>query len=95
MRRSYIILILLAICIALAFASIKPILNYTNSWVVDDLKATYPDTLVEQRLAEQYWSMYPDVAASSKFGVSGALGVYGARRHFQVFGQHENRKWPQ
>jgi len=95
MRLSYKLLIALVICVALAFTSIKPILSYKNSVVLDDLKMTYPDTQAEKELAETYWSKYPDVGDSLQYGRSGEFGVYGARHHFQAFGQHENRIWPE
>lgn len=51
------------------------------------------DEAEERALAEAYWSRYPDVAGSDAFGRGGQLGIYGAREHYQRYGQTEGRKW--
>ena len=48
-----------------------------------------------RRRAEAYWSRYPDIAADAHFGRDGALGIYGARAHYQKHGRYEGRTWPE
>ncbi len=48
----------------------------------------------EVKLAEIYWTRYPDVAQDSNFGRSGKLGSWGAREHFKRHGAREGRIWP-
>ncbi len=47
----------------------------------------------ELSLAEAYWQRNPDVAASEFFGTKGALGVFGAREHYDRHGRAEGRRW--
>ncbi|PIE58129.1 MAG: hypothetical protein CSA33_04240 [Desulfobulbus propionicus] len=54
---------------------------------------TAKDTAREAKLAEAYWSRYPDVAQSPVWGKKSALGVAGPRDHYLLFGQDEGRIW--
>lgn len=51
------------------------------------------DVIRETLFAQAYWARNPDVAASSFFGVNGALGIFGAREHYDRHGRLEGRKW--
>lgn len=44
--------------------------------------------------AVAYWKCYPDVATDPYFGISGPLGMLGAREHFERHGRREGRVWP-
>lgn len=47
----------------------------------------------ERSVAEAYWRRNPDVAADAFFGVNGALGIFGAREHYDRHGRGEGRQW--
>ena len=47
----------------------------------------------EQAFAEAYWRRNPDVAENTFFGENGALGLFGAREHFDRHGRSEGRRW--
>jgi hypothetical protein len=47
----------------------------------------------ERRLAEAYWARYPDVANDRNFGRASAMGLAGAREHFNRHGKREGRVW--
>lgn len=51
------------------------------------------DMAAEAKLAEAYWTRYPDVAASAQYGEGGRLGAMGAREHFNRHGRREGRIW--
>ena len=51
------------------------------------------DLQQEAALADAYWRRYGDVAADSVVGRDGALGVFGAREHYNRHGRRENRIW--
>ena len=48
-----------------------------------------------RRQAEAYWNRYKDIAADAHFGRNGALGIYGARAHYQKHGRYEGRTRPE
>lgn len=63
--------------------------------VIAKKKDAYSKILPPQALpqcAQEYWRLYPDVAASSSFGPS--AGPPGAWNHYQIAGQREGRTWP-
>lgn len=63
--------------------------------IIAEQKKNYPDKKRERRLAEAYWSRYPDVRDDWYFGQNGRLGVYGARVHYERHGKQGNgRVWP-
>lgn len=47
----------------------------------------------EARFAQTYWELNPDVAAHFYFGRAGALGIFGAREHYDRHGRREGRPW--
>jgi len=49
----------------------------------------------ETAFAKAYWARNPDVAQSSYCGEGGALGVFGAREHYDRMGRAEGRAWGQ
>jgi hypothetical protein len=57
------------------------------------LKSQSRDMGQEAALAEVYWRRYGDVAADPIVGQNGALGVFGAREHYNRHGRRENRIW--
>jgi len=53
-----------------------------------------PDDLAfEQRLAEAYWSRYPEIAENSVWGRQGSLGVLGPRDYYLHYGRHRGHFW--
>ena len=48
-----------------------------------------------RRRAEAYWNRYKNVGADAHYGRNGALGIYGARAHYQKHGRYEGRIWPE
>lgn len=64
-----------------------------RSWLIAQTRGDVRDPLEEARLAEAYWSRYPDVAANARFGRHGKLGSAGAREHFRLHGRKEGRVW--
>ena len=57
------------------------------------IKSQTRDMSEEKALADAYWRRYSDVAANPVVGRNGALGVYGAREHYNRHGKRENRIW--
>lgn len=51
------------------------------------------DVVREREFAETYWDLNPDVAAHPYFGSAGALGIFGAREHYDRHGRREGRRW--
>jgi hypothetical protein len=51
------------------------------------------DMIRETRFAQAYWSRNSDVAAHAFFGAKGALGIFGAREHYDRHGRLEGRHW--
>jgi len=45
----------------------------------------------QRRLAEAYWSRYPDIRTHHYFGEDGPLGVNGAWEHYRQHGRFEGR----
>lgn len=45
----------------------------------------------QRRLAEAYWTRYPDIRTHHYFGEEGPLGVNGAWEHYQQHGRFEGR----
>jgi len=69
--------------------------RYEEALVLTRLaQAATPDMACEEDLAEIYWNRNRDVADSGFFGREGALGVFGAREHFDRHGRREGRAWP-
>lgn len=44
-----------------------------------------------RRLAEDYWTRYPDIGGHHYFGKDGPLGINGAWEHYRQHGRHEGR----
>lgn len=51
------------------------------------------DVIRETLFAQAYWARNPDVAAHPFFGAKGALGIFGAREHYDRHGRLEGRIW--
>ena len=51
------------------------------------------DLEAEKRYAEFYWARYPDIAASTVWGVHSKLGILGPRDHYIHIGRHEGKIW--
>lgn len=52
-----------------------------------------PDYEMEKKLAEAYWSRYPDVRKDRLWGQGGTMGIRGPRDHFRLHGKREGRIW--
>jgi hypothetical protein len=80
-------------------------IGFVRSPVIDDVlaqkrtvinkhaRSDKVDLIRETLFAEAYWNRNPDVAAGSFFGADGALGVLGAREHYDRHGRMEGRHW--
>ena len=86
---------MLALCAAVTLTGALLYRSYKDTMVVSQLQASYPNVKSEMVLAEKYWSMYPDVGASSYFGRDGRLESYGARMHYLLVGKSEGKTWPE
>jgi hypothetical protein len=64
-----------------------------QAYLTKVIKDGAPDLAAERELAERYWQRYPDVAADGYFGRGGAIGIFGAREHFDRHGRREGRLW--
>jgi hypothetical protein len=64
-----------------------------QAYLTQVLRGASIDMVEEQRQADLYWSRYPDVANDRYFGRDGAMGVRGAREHFERHGRREGRIW--
>lgn len=51
------------------------------------------DMAEERRFAELYWDAYPHVGGDRYFGRDGAMGVLGAREHYNRHGRREGLLW--
>ncbi len=75
----------------------SPLLNRElaerQAYVNQIAKQARGDFAEEHRLAEAYWNRYPDVANNRYFGRDGAMGVGGAREHYNRHGKREGRVW--
>jgi len=72
---------------------LDPALREQRAYIDRVLHESKLDPDEERRLADLYWSRYPDVAADANFGRAGAMGVLGAREHFNRHGRREGRVW--
>jgi len=64
-----------------------------RAYALQVLKSQSHDMAQETALAEAYWRRYGDVAADPVVGRDGAMGVFGAREHYDRHGRRENRIW--
>lgn len=62
-------------------------------WLSGQVRGDGRDMAEEGRLAEVYWTRYPDVAADPHYGRTSRLGVSGAREHYNQHGRKEGRIW--
>lgn len=79
--------------------------GFVRSPVIDDVLAqervvinkharrAHVDVVRERALAEAYWQRNLDVAGDGFFGIDGALGIFGAREHYDRHGRLEGRRW--
>lgn len=72
---------------------VNPAERDRRAWLAELAQADRIDAAEEARLAELYWSRYPDIASNSQYGRTGRLGVRGAREHFRIHGEKEGRAW--
>lgn len=92
-----------AVAFALALGAF--VVGAVNSPAVDGIRAqervvlnkharrAAVDIEYERAVAEAYWQRNPDVAADAFFGRDGALGLFGAREHYDRHGRAEGRRW--
>lgn len=69
-------------------------LYYSAQQKADELRLKYPDAAAEEKMANVYWHLYPDVQKSIYYGRNGHMGVYGPRAHYIIHGKTEGRIWP-
>lgn len=91
--------------LAFVFSLVVFAIGIVHSPVIDDVlaqervvlnkhaRSDQVDLVRETGFAQAYWARNPDVAASSFFGVNGALGTFGAREHYDRHGRLEGRRW--
>lgn len=72
---------------------LAPTLAARKAYIAQVIRTHRIDPAAERALAEAYWDRYPDVAKDPYYGRHGALGIEGARAHYERYGKREGRKW--
>jgi len=92
--------IVYVLCLAVFFASVwrsdilSPIRRASMSQIAQTAKESRVSMHALCESAENYWSLYPDVAQDAFFGRYGKVGCGGAYEHWTRHGHQEGRVWP-
>lgn len=69
----------------------NPLVREEKLYLANFLRDSSADRSLELQLARAYWLRYDDVKSDPFFGENGPTGIYGAREHYRLHGQHEGR----